>query len=172
MAPLCQGDARGRCDDGARSGLVGLDFAGIAQCHQGRRDSGAAHVGGEQCHRCVGRPRGPGSDTAAAHRVAGPIQGVCNGPEECREAVRYQIKYGADVIKFMPSGGVLSLADPVDNVQLTQDEMNAIVSEAHAWSRKVAAHCHGDRGGEDGDRRGRGFDRARQLSCRTIRCSK
>jgi imidazolonepropionase-like amidohydrolase len=77
--------------------------------------------------------------------VAGPIQGVCNGPEQCREAVRYQVKYGADVIKFMPSGGVLSLSDPVDNVQLTQEEMNAIVSEAHAWNRKVAAHCHGDR---------------------------
>lgn len=75
----------------------------------------------------------------------GVIQGICNGPDECRAAVRYQIKYGADVIKFMPSGGVLSLADPVDNVQLTQEEMNAIVSEAHAWSRKVAAHCHGDR---------------------------
>jgi imidazolonepropionase-like amidohydrolase len=77
--------------------------------------------------------------------VAGTIKGVCNGPDECREAVRYQIKYGADVIKFMPSGGVLSLADPVDNVQLTQEEMNAIVSEAHSWGRKVAAHCHGDR---------------------------
>src|SRR5580692_2424375 len=77
--------------------------------------------------------------------VAGPIRGVCNGPEECREAVRYQVKYGADVIKFMPSGGVLSLSDPVDNVQLTQDEMNAIVGEAHNWGRKVAAHCHGDR---------------------------
>jgi imidazolonepropionase-like amidohydrolase len=77
--------------------------------------------------------------------VAGPVTGVCNGPDECRAAVRYQIKYGADVIKFMPSGGVLSLADPVDNPQLTQDEMNAIVSEAHNWGRKVAAHCHGDR---------------------------
>jgi putative ABC transport system permease protein len=53
--------------------------------------------------------------------------------------LRYQVKYGADVIKFMPSGGVLSLSDPVDNVQLTQEEMNAIVSEAHAWGRKVAA---------------------------------
>ncbi len=72
------------------------------------------------------------------------IHGVCNGPEECRAAVRYQMKYGADVIKFMPSGGVLSLADPVDVPQLTQEEMNAIVSEAHAWHRKVAAHCHGD----------------------------
>ncbi len=77
--------------------------------------------------------------------VAGPLQGVCNGPDECRAAVRYQIKYGADVIKFMPSGGVLSLSDPVDNPQLTQEEMNAIVSEAHNWGRKVAAHCHGDR---------------------------
>ena len=77
--------------------------------------------------------------------VAGPIKGVCNGPDECRAAVRYQIKYGADVIKFMPSGGVLSLSDPVDNPQLTQEEMNAIVSEAHSWGRKVAAHCHGDR---------------------------
>jgi len=77
--------------------------------------------------------------------VATPMQGVCNGPEQCREAVRYQIKYGANVIKFMPSGGVLSLADPVDNVQLTQEEMNAIVGEAHSWGRKVAAHCHGNR---------------------------
>jgi imidazolonepropionase-like amidohydrolase len=77
--------------------------------------------------------------------VEGPIQGVCNGPDECRAAVRYQIKYGANVIKFMPSGGVLSLSDPVDNPQLTQEEMNAIVSEAHNWGRKVAAHCHGDR---------------------------
>ena len=76
--------------------------------------------------------------------AAGPDKGVCNGPEECRAAVRYQLKYGADVIKFMPSGGVLSLSDPVDVPELTQEEMNAIVSEAHAWKRKVAAHCHGD----------------------------
>ena len=74
----------------------------------------------------------------------GPLQGVCNGVGECRAAVRYQIKYGADVIKFMPSGGVLSLSDPVDAPELSQDEMNAIVEEAHHWGRKVAAHCHGD----------------------------
>jgi imidazolonepropionase-like amidohydrolase len=78
-------------------------------------------------------------------QVAGPIQGVCNGADQCREAVRYQLKYGADVIKFMPSGGVLSLSDPVDAPELTQEEMNAIVSEAHTWNRKVAAHCHGDK---------------------------
>ncbi|MBV9496965.1 MAG: amidohydrolase family protein [Acidobacteria bacterium] len=76
--------------------------------------------------------------------LLGPIEGVCNGPAECRAAVRYQIKYGADVIKFMPSGGVLSLSDPVDAPELSQEEMNAIVEEAHNWGRKVAAHCHGD----------------------------
>src|SRR5581483_9869093 len=74
----------------------------------------------------------------------GPLEGVCNGVAECRAAVRYQIKYGADVIKFMPSGGVLSLADPVDAPELSQEEMNAIVEESHHWGRKVAAHCHGD----------------------------
>ncbi len=77
-------------------------------------------------------------------RPLGPIEGICNGPAECRAAVRYQIKYGADLIKFMPSGGVLSESDPVDVPELSQEEMDAIVSEAHAWKRKVAAHCHGD----------------------------
>jgi len=77
-------------------------------------------------------------------RQWGPLEGICNGPDECRAAVRYQIKFGADVIKFMPSGGVLSLADPVDAPELSQAEMNAIVEEAHHWERKVAAHCHGD----------------------------
>ena len=61
----------------------------------------------------------------------GPIDGVCNGPAECRAAVRYQIKYGADVIKFMPSGGVLSLSDPVDAPELSQEEMNVIVDAGH-----------------------------------------
>jgi imidazolonepropionase-like amidohydrolase len=76
--------------------------------------------------------------------VEGPIEGICSGPEACREAVRYQMKWGADVIKIAASGGVLSESDPVDVPQLTLDEMRAIVSEAHAWRRKVATHCHGD----------------------------
>ncbi len=75
----------------------------------------------------------------------GPVKGVCNGPDACRAAVRFQIKYGADVIKFMPSGGVLSLADDVDAPQLTREEIAAIIDEAHALGRKVAAHCHGDK---------------------------
>lgn len=74
----------------------------------------------------------------------GLIQGVCNGPEECREAVRQQMKFGADVIKICASGGVLSEADPVDVPQLTPAELGAIMTEAHTWKRKVAAHAHGD----------------------------
>lgn len=74
----------------------------------------------------------------------GVVDGVCSGADSCREAVRTQMKYGADVIKICASGGVLSEADPVDVPQLTKDELEAIVSEAHAWKRKVAAHSHGD----------------------------
>ena len=74
----------------------------------------------------------------------GPIEGICSGPEQCREAVRYQMKWGADLIKIAASGGVLSESDPVDVPQLTPEELTAIISEAHKWNRKVAAHCHGD----------------------------
>jgi imidazolonepropionase-like amidohydrolase len=77
-------------------------------------------------------------------RPWGPIEGICSGPEECRQAVRYQMKWGADLIKIASSGGVLSESDPVDVPQLTAEELAAIVSEAHKWNRKVAAHCHGD----------------------------
>jgi imidazolonepropionase-like amidohydrolase len=77
-------------------------------------------------------------------RPEGPIEGICSGADACREAVRYQMKWGADVIKIAASGGVLSESDPVDVPQLTPEELTAIISEAHKWNRKVAAHCHGD----------------------------
>jgi imidazolonepropionase-like amidohydrolase len=77
-------------------------------------------------------------------KVDGPIEGICSGPEECRQAVRYQMKWGADVIKIAASGGVLSESDPVDVPQLTPEELAAIITEAHKWNRKVSAHCHGD----------------------------
>ena len=78
-------------------------------------------------------------------RVAplGPREGVCNGADECRAAVRSQIKWGADVIKICASGGVLSY-DPVDVPQLTSAELEAAISEAHNWGRRTAAHAHGD----------------------------
>jgi imidazolonepropionase-like amidohydrolase len=76
-------------------------------------------------------------------KETGPEEGVANGPDEVRYAVRLAHKYGADVIKTCASGGVLSLADDVDTPQLTQEEMNALIDEAHALKRKVAAHAHG-----------------------------
>lgn len=78
-------------------------------------------------------------------REFGEADGVCNGADSCRRAVREQLKYGADNIKICASGGVLSESDPVDVPQLTREELDAIVDEAHAWRRKVAAHAHGDK---------------------------
>jgi imidazolonepropionase-like amidohydrolase len=74
---------------------------------------------------------------------SGPLEGVINGPDQARYGVRLNHKYGADVIKVCASGGVLSLTDDVDTPQLTQEELNAIVDEAHALRRKTAAHAHG-----------------------------
>jgi imidazolonepropionase-like amidohydrolase len=76
-------------------------------------------------------------------KETGPEEGVANGPDQMRYAVRLAHKYGADVIKTCASGGVLSMADDVDTPQLTQEELNALIDEAHALKRKVAAHAHG-----------------------------
>src|SRR6266498_1827576 len=70
--------------------------------------------------------------------------GIANGPEEIRKAVRFEVKNGADVIKAAVSGGVLSLADEVDTPQLTPAEMAALVDQSHRLRKKVAVHCHGD----------------------------
>jgi imidazolonepropionase-like amidohydrolase len=70
-------------------------------------------------------------------------EGVATGPWPLREKVRQNLKYGADLIKFMATGGVLSHGDSVGGQQLSQEEMDAIVTEAHLWGRKVAVHAHG-----------------------------
>ncbi len=70
-------------------------------------------------------------------------EGIADGPWELRAKVRQNLKYGADLIKFMGSGGVLSHGDSVGGQQLSQEEMNAIVEEAHMWGKKVAVHDHG-----------------------------
>jgi imidazolonepropionase-like amidohydrolase len=79
-------------------------------------------------------------------KETGAAQGIASGADGFRDAVRYQIKYGADVIKVCATGGVLSLADEVDTPQLTQAEMDALVDEAHRLRRKTAAHAHGATG--------------------------
>jgi imidazolonepropionase-like amidohydrolase len=71
------------------------------------------------------------------------LSGVANGVDEVRKQVRFNIKYGADVIKFGASAGVLSEEESVGAPQFTQEEMNAIVDEAHLWGRKACAHAHG-----------------------------
>jgi imidazolonepropionase-like amidohydrolase len=74
----------------------------------------------------------------------GPEKGKASGAAEARQAVRLQIKYGADVIKMCVSGGVLSLGDDVQAPQMTDEEIAAAVDEAHRLGRKTAAHAHGD----------------------------
>ena len=71
-------------------------------------------------------------------------EGIADGPDEVRKAVRFEVKNGADVIKAAVSGGVLSLADEVDTPQFTPAEMAALVDETHRLRKKVAVHCHGD----------------------------
>ena len=73
-------------------------------------------------------------------------QGVADGPWAARAKVREIIKYGADLIKFCATGGVLSKGDDVGVLQYTLEEMQAIVAEAHKLGRKVAAHAHGAEG--------------------------
>lgn len=73
--------------------------------------------------------------------------GIANGVDEVRAAVRYQVKYGADLIKICATGGVLSEGDAVGTTQYTFEEMKAIVDEATKLDeRRVAAHAHGAEG--------------------------
>jgi imidazolonepropionase-like amidohydrolase len=76
----------------------------------------------------------------------GPKDGVADGPWEVVEAVRYQIKHGAQVIKTCATAGVLSLEGPVGAQQYTYEEMKAMVDEAARHGVKVAAHAHGTEG--------------------------
>ena len=79
---------------------------------------------------------------------------VANGPDPVRAAVRWNVKFGADVIKTCATGGVLSLNDDVDSPQLTQEELNALVDQAHTQRRKAAAHAHGAEGAKRAIRAG------------------
>ncbi|MET3653252.1 Xaa-Pro dipeptidase [Dyella japonica] len=71
------------------------------------------------------------------------IDGVADGVDAIRHRVRENVKHGADVIKFMASAGVLSAEASVGAPQYSQEEMNAVVDEAHRWGKKVASHAHG-----------------------------
>lgn len=70
-------------------------------------------------------------------------EGIANGVDEVRKAVRYQIKHGAQVIKICVSGGVMSLTGSPGAQHYSDEELRAIVDEAHRRGLKVAAHTHG-----------------------------
>jgi imidazolonepropionase-like amidohydrolase len=73
-------------------------------------------------------------------------EGIANGVSEVRKAVRYQIKHGAQLIKVCASGGVMSHTGPAGAQQYSDEELRAIVDEAHRAGLRVAAHAHGDDG--------------------------
>jgi imidazolonepropionase-like amidohydrolase len=79
---------------------------------------------------------------------------IADGPEEVRKAARRQIRFGADLIKLMATGGVLSGADEPGSQQLSLDEMKVAVEEARKAEKKVAAHAQGNSGIKDAIRAG------------------
>jgi imidazolonepropionase-like amidohydrolase len=74
------------------------------------------------------------------------LNNIADGVDEIRKLVRTEVRYGADVIKVAATAGVLSEEDSVGAPQFSQEELNALVQEAHMWERKVAAHAHGTEG--------------------------
>jgi len=76
----------------------------------------------------------------------GPLEGVINGPDEARKAVRQRYKDGSDLIKITATGGVLSQAKDASGAQFTDEELKAIVETARDYGFKVAAHAHGAEG--------------------------
>lgn len=79
-------------------------------------------------------------------RDPGPLEGVINGADDARKAVRQRYKDGADLIKLTATGGVLSLAASGHNPQFTDEELKAVVSTAKDYGMIVAVHAHGAEG--------------------------
>lgn len=76
----------------------------------------------------------------------GPKDGVVNGVDDARKAVRQRYKNGADLIKITATGGVLSVAKSGQNPQFTIEEIKTITETAKDYGMHVAAHAHGDEG--------------------------
>ena len=91
---------------------------------------------------------GHGDINGYSARVMAAFTGanICNGADDCRRAVRQQIKEGADLIKITATGGVLSNTSAGLEQQFTDEELAAIVDAAHSMGRKVTAHAHGKSG--------------------------
>lgn len=83
-----------------------------------------------------------------------PIGRECDGPTEVRKAVREELKAGADVIKIVSSGGVLTPGVDINAYQFNVDELKAAVEEAHKAGKKVCTHCHSLQGTKNSIRAG------------------
>ncbi len=102
----------------------------------------------------AGRPIGTRGGHADATNSWGPflysddprLNTVCNGADDCREAVRKRYQDGADSIKITATGGVMSIAKSGTAPQFTDDELQAVISTAHDYGMKVATHAHGAEG--------------------------
>jgi imidazolonepropionase-like amidohydrolase len=102
---------------------------------------------------CVGAILSPtgghGQTYGYRHDVCACVEStsaVCDGVVECRRAVRRQVSHGADAIKFVATGGVLSNIRAGLDQQFTDDEIRSIIETAHRLGRRVAAHAHGAAG--------------------------
>lgn len=121
-----------------RSGVTFVrDMNGRKQAEVGLRDAinegivlGPHYYISRQCLCMTG---GHGSNTGME----------CDGADDCRRAAREQIKHGADVIKIMASGGMMSPGMEAASAQLTEEEMRAAIEEAHKAGKKTATHAHG-----------------------------
>jgi imidazolonepropionase-like amidohydrolase len=120
------------------------------------RDLGAPEGLDLELRNCVREGLIPGPEFLAAGRMITMTGGhgfligrECDGPDEVRKAAREQIKAGADVIKIMATGGVMTPGNEPGAPQLTLEEMQAAVEEAHKAGRKAAAHAQGSRGIRD-----------------------
>jgi imidazolonepropionase-like amidohydrolase len=102
----------------------------------------------------IGATGGHCDDTEFPPSITTPATNIANGPEAIRAMVRKLRKYGAEVIKFCGTGGVLSKTDTVGGQQYDLTEMKALVDEAHMLGLKVAVHAHGTSGIKDALRAG------------------
>jgi imidazolonepropionase-like amidohydrolase len=102
----------------------------------------------------IGATGGHCDSTEFPPSVSVPSPAVANGPADIRATVRKLRKYGAEVIKFCGTGGVLSKTDTVGGQQYDLAEMKALVDEAHLLGLKVAVHAHGTSGIKDAVRAG------------------
>ena len=125
------GDAAFAIRDAIKSGLV-----------QGPR----ILVAGESISPTGGHSDGTHGYREGLMAVPTEYQGIADGVYSCRQAVRAQVKRGADVIKLTATGGVLSNTKAGVEQQFFNDELEAIMDTAHLLGRKVAAHAHGTTG--------------------------